>query len=184
MNRKFKHLALAVALGACNSGGGDAGTDAGGGCDVSACDLATVTNATPLPQAADGGDFQCSYSQILAFEPCVSESDGNVRVTFLCSEPAAPAQGLNSFTVAVTDGQGNPLPNLPLSVSLWMPQHCHGPQYQPTVDGGAGGLYTVSNAYLFMDGVWQLTFTVDGGYQGSCPPSPATGPQFDFCVGG
>jgi hypothetical protein len=181
--------AISALLAGCgSSGGSDGGTTGGGGsCGPSSCNLATATNATPLTAAVDGGDFQCAYTGLMAYEPCISEGDSAVRYTLLCSDPSPPTVGLNTFTVAVTDGKGNPLPNLPLSVNLWMPQHCHGPGYEPFVDGGADGIYTVSDAYLFMDGVWQLTFTTaDAGYKNSCPPNalPDDSQQFNFCVGG
>ncbi|MHB8419467.1 MAG: FixH family protein [Myxococcales bacterium] len=186
MGRSLLWGLAAVALTACGPSGrsADGGTDGGASCDLSTCNLAAATNAAPLTDAADGGDFQCAYPGLIEYAPCVSEGDGQLRVTFLCTDPPSPVQGINHFTVAVTDGSGTPVPNLPLSVNLWMPLHCHGPQYQPSVDGGADGVYQIDGAYLFMAGEWQITFSVDGGYQGSCPPGPTPSQTFYFCVGG
>jgi hypothetical protein len=42
----------------------------------------------------------------------------------------------------------------------------------PVIDGGTGGVYEYSDAYLTMPGIWQIIFAVDGGESA----------QVDFCV--
>jgi hypothetical protein len=120
-------------------------------------------------------------SRVTAYAPGVTATslDGQMKVTFMSATPAPPAAfGLNAWTVKITDGSGNPLPNLPLIArslppdqTLYMPDMGHGAN-APVIDGGTGGVYEYSDAYLTMPGIWQIIFAVDGGESA----------QVDFCV--
>lgn len=87
-----------------------------------------------------------------------TSADGKMVVTIMSADPAPPAQDLDAFTVKITDGSGNPLSNLPITVTPFMPQMGHGVGTTPVVAAQSGGVYDVSDVYLFMPGIWQLTF--------------------------
>lgn len=179
--RSWALAMVAIPFAAC--GGPKTDPDGGGACGLSACNLAAATNSPPSSVGPDGGTFDCAYPQLTPYAPCLSEGDQNLRVTFLCADPDPPGVGSDSFTVAVTDGQGKPQPGLPLSVSLWMPQHCHGVQTQPVLTDNGDGTYSVANVYLYMPGVWQVTFALDGGYTPGCPSATSSSMQFYLPVG-
>jgi hypothetical protein len=180
-------LLVGAALAACGApGGSDAGGttgstgssggSGGGGCGLSSCDLVTATNAEPLTSAPDGGGaFNCSYQGLIAFSPCVSEGDSAMRVTVLCASPSPLVGGdVNTFTVAITDGAGNPMKDLPFSVSLYMPTMGHGAPAPPIANNG-DGTYTIPT-YLTMPGVWRIQFVAgaDAGFSDT--------ETFFFCV--
>lgn len=150
--------------------------------------LAGLCGACGASSASDGGSVNSGFvltcqddPRVTAYAPGVTATsvDGQLKVTFMSATPAPPAAfGLNAWTVKFTDGSGNPLPNLPIlsrtlppEQTLYMPDMGHGAN-APLVDGGAGGVYVYSDAYLTMPGIWQVTFAVDGGESA----------QIDFCV--
>lgn len=89
------------------------------------------------------------------------------------------AKGLNTWTVKVTDGKGNPVSGAAIKVRPFMPDHGHGSSITPQImPMAAEGTYQVGLLDFFMPGIWQETFTI----------TPTTGPAdtvvFTFCVDG
>jgi hypothetical protein len=83
---------------------------------------------------------------------------GALTFRFSDFEPAPPAKGSNTFRVQVTNPSGDVLTH-GLAVSLIMPDHGHGTSIKPVVSlDAASGVYTVTPLYLFMPGVWRITF--------------------------
>lgn len=83
---------------------------------------------------------------------------GAATFRFSDFEPAPPAKGSNTFRVRVTSTAGDVLTH-GLAVDLIMPDHGHGTSIKPVVSlDPASGVYTVSPLYLFMPGVWRITF--------------------------
>lgn len=83
---------------------------------------------------------------------------GELTFRFSDFEPAPPAKGSNTFHVQVKNPAGDVLTH-GLAVSLIMPDHGHGSSITPVVSLDAtSGVYTVTPLYLFMPGVWRITF--------------------------
>lgn len=143
---------------------------------VSGCSKADP--ATDAGVEEDGGFvLTCQNdSRVEAWAPNLSfaSSDGAMKVTLLQSTPAPPAQGLNSWSIKVTDGSGNPLPNLSLQLVPYMPDHHHGPSVTPEITSNGDGTYSITNIDYFMPGVWQNTLQ-DGTSESAV---------IDFCISG
>ena len=151
-------------------GGAASGSCGGGGDSVSSEDAGTVDAGFVLTCQDD--------PRVTAYAPGITATsiDGQMKVVFMSADPAPPADGLDSWSVKITDGSGNPLPNLPLigsPTTLFMPDMGHGAN-APYIDGGAGGIYNYTEANLFMPGIWRVTFAVDGGESA----------QIFFCITG
>jgi hypothetical protein len=102
-----------------------------------------------------------------------------LKATFVDATPAPPAKNENSWTLKITDGQGNPVNGATLAAAPFMPDHGHGPPALPIVTPmGSDGTYVVNQLDFFMAGIWQVTFTI----------TPTSGPAdsvvFTFCVDG
>lgn len=83
---------------------------------------------------------------------------GALSFRFSDFEPAPPAKGSNTFHVQVKNSAGNVLTH-GLAVSSIMPDHGHGTSIEPVIKlDAASGVYSVAPLYLFMPGVWRITF--------------------------
>jgi hypothetical protein len=157
--RSLRLLALpGLLLAACvqtSGGGGGAGTTSEALCD--------------------------SDSRAMAYAAGLSatSSDGTLKVSIAGAQPAPPEKGINTWTVQLTDGSGNPVSEAAVSVTPWMPDHGHGssivPQVMPTKSAGT---YQVTLLDLFMPGIWQVTFDV------TSPSSQDEKVTFSFCIDG
>lgn len=134
---------LVLTLAACSDGNGTTGS--GGqtsttSTSICAADSGAVAYAVGLTQAA---------------------ADGKVTITFADAEPAPPAKGSNTFTIDVTDDEGQPISGAAITVQVCMPLHGHCATVTPTVTAGSqAGRYVVDKVDLFMPGLWTITFTV------------------------
>jgi len=129
--------------------------------------------------APDAGDvINCQGdARVTPYTPNMSvlSASKSMRFILVQSNPAPPAAlATHTWNVRVTDSAGA-LAGLDLSVKPWMPDHGHGPSVVPQVAPAGGGSYTVTNIYLMMAGVWQITFT---------SAAPADTAVFTFCVPG
>jgi YtkA-like len=129
----------------------------------------------------DGGVIDCSHDpRAMNYAPglSVTSTGKQMKFTLLSSDPAPPARGTDTWKVAVANASGQPLTALALQVLPFMPDHAHGSSVTPTVSTNQDGTYTVSNLYLFMPGIWQITF-------GATPPGgTADSAVYYFCVPG
>jgi hypothetical protein len=102
---------------------------------------------------------------------------GQLSVTLLSSDPGPPIKGTNSWSVLVTDAAKAPQTGATLKVVPFMPDHNHGtilkPMSTPLSDAGQ---YKVTPLYLFMAGLWEVTFTV------STPTGVQDAVVFRFCI--
>ena len=152
-------LALVAApLAACSSTSTGGGT--GGGTVASVCDTdpRAMAYAVGLSESATGD---------------------TMKVAFVDATPSPPAKGLNTWTVAITDGNGKPVTGATLTVKPFMPDHGHGSSITPQVMPMATrGMYQITLLDFFMPGIWTNTFTI----------TPASGPAssavFTFCIDG
>lgn len=107
------------------------------------------------------------------------KTSGDMKVTLVSSDPAPPVRGTNTWTIRVADGAGNPVTGAAINVTPFMPDHGHGTSVRAVVTPQADGTYTVAPVYLFMPGVWKITFSMPGPDGGAAPSV-----DFFFCVAG
>ncbi len=108
-----------------------------------------------------------------------ASTSGGLKVTLVASEPAPPSVGTNAWTLRVTDGAGAPMSNAPLSIASFMPDHGHGSSVKAVITPKGDGSYSVTPVYLFMPGVWRVTFALP-----ATDAAPAEEVQFFFCIAG
>jgi hypothetical protein len=147
-------------------------------------------SSTPTPGPGTGGesgafsgDVSCSDdARVDTYTAKLSKLGANGALDFELteSEPAPPAKGANTWTLTVTDLDGNALDGT-LAVELVMPDHGHGTSVPPVVSfDEASGSYTVNPVYLFMPGVWRITVE----YYGPADEKPVDSAAFYFCIAG
>jgi YtkA-like len=86
---------------------------------------------------------------------------GTFNVTLVESVPGPPAIGNDTWTLLVKDASGAAMSGATITVKPWMPDHGHGTSVNATITpAAADGTYTVTPLYLFMAGLWQITFTI------------------------
>jgi YtkA-like len=100
-----------------------------------------------------------------------------ITMTLVSSEPAPPFKGTNTWTMLVADNGKAPQSGATLAVLPFMPDHGHGTAIKPVISSlPNAGNYQVTPLYLFMAGLWEVTFNV----------TTATGAQdtvvFSFCI--
>jgi hypothetical protein len=91
------------------------------------------------------------------------------------AQTAPPEVDSNTWVIKVVDAQGQPVTNATFpTIKTWMPLHGHSSSVLPTVMSNGDGTYVVS-LYLFMQGLWQITFTAQAG-------SATDSAMFTFCI--
>jgi hypothetical protein len=91
--------------------------------------------------------------------------------------PKPPALGTLTWTLKIADAKGQPVKDATFpEIKTWMPQHLHGSTAMPTATSNGDGTYTIDNLYLYMAGVWQVTFTAKSG-------DTTDSAMFTFCLG-
>jgi hypothetical protein len=90
------------------------------------------------------------------------------------ADPGPPAQYQNAWILKLLDASGHPVSGATFSVKTWMPLHGHSSSVLPTVMSSGDGTYATS-LYLFMPGLWQITFNAQAG-------SLTDSAVFTFCV--
>lgn len=88
-----------------------------------------------------------------------------------------PQPKYNHWTLELVDAGGNPVvdASFPM-ITTWMPLHMHGSSVAPTWMSNGDGTYEAS-IYLFMPGLWQVTFKAEAG-------ATADSVTYTFCAGG
>jgi hypothetical protein len=87
------------------------------------------------------------------------------------TDPQPPTEGSLSVRYVITDAtSAQPVDGLSLSIVPWMPAMGHGTSVVPSVSAGGGGVYNLSNVYLFMPGQWQLRTAISGAVTDSAAP--------------
>ncbi len=107
----------------------------------------------------------------------LSASSKTAKVVLVDASPSPPARGSDTWKIKVTDSQGNALSNATVTAKPFMPDHGHGSSVEPVVTANPDGTYTVTPLYLFMPGLWQVTFTIKTA-------STSDDVVFSFCVAG
>jgi hypothetical protein len=99
---------------------------------------------------------------------------GSIQIVLKKSDVAPPAQGLNTWTLEITDANGQPVAGADVQASSKMPDHTH-PATKKTGTQTEPGTYEIV-PYFSMTGYWETTVTVtpQGGTAGSV--------MFGFCI--
>lgn len=154
-----------------------------------ACAGAGCSTSSGAPVApVDAGPAQVTCQKDTRVDTYVSNftkasASGKLKVSLTTSDPAPPAVGTNSWTLRVTDGAGAPITNAPITIASFMPDHGHGSSVRAVITPGSDGTYTVAPVYLFMPGVWRVTFALPGGDAGAGAGAPEE-VAFFFCIAG
>jgi hypothetical protein len=108
-----------------------------------------------------------------------ASADSAITVSFLDADPAPPAKGNNTLTIAVRDAKGAPVSDATIVTKAFMPDHGHASSIKPTATPLAeSGTYAVSPVSLFMPGIWEITFEI------STANGPSGSVKFSFCIDG
>jgi YtkA-like len=155
-------VALVVGMGACSSGGGGS----------------TATQ--------DSGAIGCqTEGETYAQDMVKAGTKGMYTFTLVTAAPAPPGLDTNVWTMKVVDATGQPPPASELSAVPYMPQMGHGTGQIPQFMSNADGSFTVSNIYLFMDGLWTVTFDVTTPpASGSSKGTVVDTVVYTFCING
>jgi nitrogen fixation protein FixH len=115
------------------------------------------------------------------FEAGMAQKGASGALTFQLTSVngGTVAQGLDTWTVKITDASCQPVDGASLTIKAWMPEHNHGWLAATSTPQG-GGVYEVGNLDLFMDGFWQITFTATATTDGAAPVTDST--VFSFCL--
>ena len=101
--------------------------------------------------------------------------------TLVQASPAPPAQYANVWTLKVTDASGGSPSASQVALDPFMPLMGHGSDQVPSIAANADGTFTVTDVYLFMQGLWTVTVKVtqpaDGGAE-----APLDSAVFEFCI--
>jgi hypothetical protein len=154
---------LALLVASCSSAGnantGQPGSDSDSGSTVIGC------ANDPRADTYGAGMSKVGSAKALTF-------------VLVAARPAPPAINDNIWTVKVLDASGNPVPNATFSaIKTWMPDHGHGSLETPMAAPNGDGTYSVQPLDLFMNGLWQITFTAQAG-------AVSDSATFSFCIGG
>jgi hypothetical protein len=127
----------------------------------------------------DAGVVGCEMNPMAqTYAAGMKRSGDGSKLSFVLvsSDPGPPLRGTNTWEVKVLDASGQPVTGATLTVTPYMPEHGHGSQVVPTITAD-GQQYKVSNLYLFMPGLWQVTIQATNG-------SVTDSAAFTFCVAG
>jgi hypothetical protein len=160
---------LVLGMAAC--GGGSGGSTDGSVVTPGPREDASETTTSAAPDAGD--DLFDPDADI--FIPCANDVraehyvagmqktalNGQTIVRLLSSDPGPPIKGNNVWQVLVTDAANAPQPGTTLKVNPFMPDHGHGSPAKTVVKPlSEPAQYTVAPLYLFMAGLWEITFNV------------------------
>jgi YtkA-like len=147
----FAALLVALAATACSSSSG--GETTGGN--------------TGAVDGADGGTSGCigwtgdleTYTADM-----VRTGDGGTYKFELTGITPGLVVGNQAWTLSITDANGQPVTGATFTnIKTWMPQHGHPSTALPMPVEKGGGVYEVDDLYLYMAGIWQVTFVVKSG---------------------
>ena len=93
--------------------------------------------------------------------PILSESErGHFRLTVQPRHDGTSV-GLNRYRLAVFDAAEMSVEDAKIRLELWMPDHGHGSDRDPTIDWRDGSNYSVENVVYTMPGLWTWTLVIE-----------------------
>jgi hypothetical protein len=82
-----------------------------------------------------------------------------------------------TWVLKITDASGKPVTDATFPmIKTWMPQHQHSSTAQPAPRNNGDGSYEIDDLYLYMAGVWEVTFEAQSG-------STSDSAVFRLCLG-
>jgi hypothetical protein len=133
----------------------------------------TGTNAANCPT------WNAPQDPLMAYAPDMSQegTSSTLKFVLLDADPAPPNLANMTWTLKILDASGAPVKDANFtSIKTWMPQHGHPSTAIPVPSNNQDGTYTIKNVYLYMAGVWQVTFNVTAG-------TTTDSGMFTFCLG-
>jgi YtkA-like protein len=150
-------------LAACSSSSGEAP-----GGSSSGATAAPSNNAVNCPTWTEALD---------TYDANVSEKGTADDFIVTDISPPPPATGNTTWKLKIVDATGQPVKDATMTnIKTWMPQHSHPSTALPVPTNNGDGTYTIDNLYLYMPGVWQVTFNITTG-------STTDSAMFTFCLG-
>jgi hypothetical protein len=111
--------------------------------------------------------------------------NGKYTFTLVQAMPAPPALLGNTWTLKVVDASGKSPAMAQVSAFPYMPKMGHGSSQVPQLAANPDGTFAVSDVYLFMDGLWTVTFTVSSPEtDGGAKPAALDDAVYTFCIDG
>jgi hypothetical protein len=147
-------------------------------CSSSSGTGATGTSSSPETNASNCPSWTGALDAYGGGVDVVHEGASNeLKFELMNIDPPPPELGTMTWILKITDASGQPVKDATFkSIATWMPQHQHPSTAQPVPANNGDGTYTISNLYLYMAGVWQVTFTAQSG-------TTTDSAQFAFCLG-
>lgn len=146
---------------------------------LAACGSSGSPNNVVTPPN-DAGFIDCTKDpRVSAYAPnlTVKSATGDLVYILLSSTPAPPAAETNVFSIKITDGSGVAQTNVTgTTIVPFMPDMGHGTSIVPSMTSNGDGTYAVQPLYLFMAGIWSITFTPAANINDTA--------AFFFCVEG
>ena len=143
--------------------------------------VACSSEEAPPAQGGDGGHGGSSSTldcegrgEQFSAGMSKESAGGAVKVVLVKSDVAPPAQGLNKWTLQITDASGQAIAGADVQAASVMPDHTHPPIKKTGTQTEPGNYEIVP--YFSMPGYWEITLTVTP--QGGEPVTV----MFSFCV--
>lgn len=139
-------------------------TRTGAGLAMALLWVSTAACSSPNPGAAPTGPCFTGTPYTTAVS-----GTGALNVAVLtCPQP--PTVGTNQVQLTITKmSDGTPIDGLTVAVEPWMPSMDHGTS-TPTITPQGGGVYLVTEVYLYMQGDWALRTTISGPISDNAAP--------------
>jgi hypothetical protein len=133
-------------------------------CLAAALFLASAACSSPNPGPASSGACFAGAP----YTTTASSSGALAIAVSTCPQP--PSVGTNEVQLTITQASdGTPVDGLTLDVEPWMPSMGHGTS-TTTVAPQGGGVYLVTEVYLYMQGSWALRTTISGPMSDNASP--------------
>lgn len=134
-------------------------------CSIASCgsDANDMASGSQLEPETDGGS-ECAPTTptfatgmsggLLAMDPKTG-----IEARIIEADYSPPLKGFNTWTIAVTDERGAPVPSANMVwACAWMPQHQHGTN--PRAVTPEAGRFTISQQNLAMYGDWEVRYWI------------------------
>jgi hypothetical protein len=162
---------LSLVLAGAGCGGSNAGPLTDGG--KTDADFAACASADAAPYMAGVTTASKSGAWVATIQSVATVSSFEPTVD-------APAVGLSTFNVKITDGNGGAAVGLSMTADKpYMPAHRHSAPTVPVVMAQGAGIFVVSQIDFFMHGYFELTLNLqtspdgDAGGDAAAPPADA-----------
>jgi len=128
----------------------------------------------------DDGGFAatCNGVPLLAADTIAKGDEGHYQVQVIDTNPySPPRKRTGDWVVEIQDSAGEPAADVDLlEVKPFMPAHGHNGIRKPEIaSGDEPGSFLVTDVNLWMGGVWEVTFLLDG-------PDGSDKAVFDVCI--